>query len=132
MYESLTNYLEEFQGRDFGTIVSGKHDVASWQIPHVCYSETVSRFIDEVYRFVDEHNELQNYSKILKDNGIDWDSRLMTAADVDKLDAECVLALILGAIRAERFCDGALLRFLKDGAIVRWLERLKAIDMGLK
>ena len=47
---------------------------------------------------------------------------------VDDLDAKCVVALIYGAIRAERFCDGAILAFLKDGTIVRWLERLKTLD----
>ena len=41
---------------------------------------------------------------------------------------KCVVALIYGAIRAERFCDGAILAFLKDGTFVRWLERLKTLD----
>ncbi len=35
---------------------------------------------------------------------------------------------IVGAIRAERFCDGALLGFLENGCVVKWLERLKQID----
>jgi ADP-ribosyl-[dinitrogen reductase] hydrolase len=37
----------------------------------------------------------------------------MHNAEVDSLDADCILALIMGAIRAERFYDGALLTFLK-------------------
>lgn len=52
----------------------------------------------------------------------------MVKAEVDNLDAKCVVALIYGAIRAERFCDGAILAFLKDGTIVRWLKRLKTLD----
>lgn len=52
----------------------------------------------------------------------------MRNANVDTLDAKCILALIMGAIRAERFCDGALLSFFKDGYILRWLKRLKEID----
>lgn len=52
----------------------------------------------------------------------------MVNAEVDHLDAQCIIALIYGAIRAERFCDGAILAFLKDGTIVRWLERLKTLD----
>lgn len=52
----------------------------------------------------------------------------MAKTEVDNLDAKCVVALIYGAIRAERFCDGAILAFLKDGTIVRWLERLKTLD----
>lgn len=39
-----------------------------------------------------------------------------------------VVALILGVIRAERFCDGAPMGFCENGYIQRWLTRLKAID----
>lgn len=52
----------------------------------------------------------------------------MSEADVSQLDAQCVMALIMGAVRAERFCDGALLGFFRDGSIRKWLERLKEID----
>ena len=52
----------------------------------------------------------------------------MVKAEVDHLDAQCIIALILGAIRADRFSEGTLLAFLKDGTIVRWLERLKTLD----
>ena len=47
---------------------------------------------------------------------------------VENLDAKCVFAMILGAVRAERFCDGALLGFFANGSVIRWLERLKALD----
>lgn len=40
------------------------------------------------------------------------------------------MALIIGAIRAERFCNGALLGSFEDGSIRKWLERLKEIDGG--
>lgn len=50
------------------------------------------------------------------------------SAAVDTLDAQCILVLIMGAIRAERFSDDALLNFFKDGFILKWLERLKAIE----
>ena len=35
----------------------------------------------------------------------------MSGADVSELDGQAVMALLLGAVRAERFCDGALLGF---------------------
>lgn len=38
------------------------------------------------------------------------------------------MALLLGAVRAERFCDGALLDFFEDGSVKRWLLRLREID----
>ena len=74
--------------------------------------------------------QLTHYGKILESNGIEWGSKSMSAADVSKADVICVLALLVGAIRAERFCDGALLGFFKDGSIRKWLERLKEIDEG--
>ena len=45
------------------------------------------------------------------------------------LDAKTVLALLNGAIRAGRFCEGALLSFMKSGAIQRELVRLKELDL---
>ena len=35
---------------------------------------------------------------------------------------------LLGAVRAERFCDGALKEFVENGSVKRWLERLVEID----
>ena len=72
--------------------------------------------------------ELNRYSDILEANGIKWRRDSMSAVSVENLDAKCVLALILGAVRAERFCDGALLRFFENGSIARWIERLKELD----
>jgi len=52
----------------------------------------------------------------------------MKNADVSELNAQCVLALIIGAVRAERFCDGSVLAFFKSGCILKWLERLNSIE----
>ena len=51
----------------------------------------------------------------------------MANADVSAMDAQCVLALIVGAVRAERFCDGALLDFFENGCMAKWLKRLNEI-----
>lgn len=134
MYESLTKYLDEFAGAEFGTwIIDKKNDGTPehpLQFPFVNYLCVVDHFIDDVYSFVDNHEEmgLHSYQKVLEENGIKWNAKSMETAVVDDLDAKCVVDLIYGAIRAERFCDGAILAFLKDGTIVRWLERLKTLD----
>lgn len=52
----------------------------------------------------------------------------MSGADVSELDGQAVMALLLGAVRAERICDGALLGFFGDGSMRRWLLRLREID----
>lgn len=102
------------------------------QMPWVGYIGLVRAFEDEFYRFVESHPEYEHtrYGEILERHNIPWGwgSREMHEADVSGFDAQCVLALITGAIRAERFCDGALLAFFKDGSISRWLKRLKDID----
>lgn len=134
MYESLTKYLDEFTGAEFGTwIIDKKNDGTPehpLEFPFVNYSRVVDQFIHDVYSFVDNHEEmgLHSYQKVLEENGIKWNAKSMETAVVDGLDAKCVVALIYGAIRAERFCDGTILAFLKDGTFVRWLERLKTLD----
>lgn len=100
------------------------------QMPYVNYSELAHQFIDDVYKFIDNHREMElnHYSDILGFNGIEWGNKSMTDIAVDDLDGRCVMALIVGAVRAERFCDGALLNFFKNGTIARWLKRLRKID----
>lgn len=98
-------------------------------MPFVGYSEMVHNFINDVYIFEknNKNMELTRYGEILKDNGLEWGTDSMKNADVSNLNAQCVLALIMGAVRAERFCDGALLDFFKSGCILNWLERLNSI-----
>ena len=61
-----------------------------------------------------------------------WDEDAMMTAEISALDGQYMLALILAVVRAERFCEGVLLSFLENGAILKWLERLKSIDEGRK
>ena len=101
-----------------------------FQFPFVVFSEMVNHFIDDVYSLVEKSPEweLNHYAQILEENGLRWDSRSMSDAIVDDLDARCIGALLVGAVRAERFCDGALMAFFKDGSIKRWLQRLAELD----
>ena len=134
MYESLTRYLLEFPGDEKGTrIIDNENDGTPEhpiQMPYVNYSMLVRDFTDDVYSFVDKHEEmgLRSYAEILKENGIEWGMDSMSTAVVENLDAKCVIAMILGALLAERFCDGALLGFFENGSIARWIERLKKLD----
>ena len=100
------------------------------QFPFVVFSEMVNHFIDDIYAVVEESPELElnRYGQILEQNGIKWESNSMSGAIVEDLDARCICALLVGVVRAERFCDGALMSFFKDGSIARWLNRLKEID----
>lgn len=42
----------------------------------------------------------------------------MVKAEVDNLDDKCVITLIIGDILANRFGEGTLLPFLKNGLII--------------
>ena len=83
----------------------------------------------EVYKFEKDHPEFQlnTYNNIFLMNGLRWDEEVMTKADVSNANGQVVMALILGAIRAERFCDGTLKDFLELGCIEKWLLRLQEI-----
>ena len=132
-FAELTKYLPLLENDNIGSwIIDRKNDGTPEhpiQMPFVISSEMVHRFIDDVYAFSDNNKdfELTRYGEILERNGLEWGTKSMSEADVSSLDAQCVMALIMGAVRAERFCDGALLGFFKDGSIRRWLERLKEV-----
>lgn len=98
------------------------------QIPGVNYSMLVEQFIYDVYTFEKNNKDMKltSYSDILKENGLDGKS--MKEADVSLLNEQCIMALIMGVIRADRFCEGTLLKFFENGCILKWLERLKNID----
>ena len=52
----------------------------------------------------------------------------MSEVDASILDGKTIIALLVGAVQAEKFCDGAFLGLLKQGCIIRWLGKLEVID----
>lgn len=133
-FENLTKYLPLLEDDNIGNWVIDRENDGTpeqpIQLPFVNYSEMVHHFIKDVYDFEENNKdfELTRYGEILEKNDIEWGSKSMSQADVSSLDDQCIMALIMGVVRAERFCDGALLGFFKDGSIKKWLERLKEID----
>jgi hypothetical protein len=133
-FDILTKYIPKIQADSIGEWVIDKENDGTpehpIQMPFVGYSEMVDNFIDDIYTFEESNKdmELTRYGDILKDKGLEWDTESMKNADVSDLNAQCVLALIMGAVRAERFCDGALLDFFTSGSMLKWLERLKSFE----
>jgi hypothetical protein len=133
-YDILTKYISMIQSDSFGEWIINRENDGTLehriQMPFVDYSKSVRNFIGDVYAFEDNNKDmdLTRYGDILEQNGIDWGTESMKSADVSNLNAQCVLALIMGAVRTERFCDGALLDFFESGSVLKWLERLKTID----
>lgn len=133
-HEIMTKYIPLIKNDDFGewkidTENDGTPEHPK-QMPFVMYSRVVHDFIEDVYKFHQNNEDymLNRYGEILENNKIEWGQKSMSEVDVSSMNGQVVMALIMGAVRAERFCDGALLGLLKDGSILKWLERLQDID----
>lgn len=133
-FEMMTKYIKMINNDGIGEWIFDKENDGTLehpkQMPYVSYTDMVYDFIDDIYRFSEENDDyhLNCYQDILNENGIEWGQKSMTNADVESLDAQAVLALIMGAVRAERFCEGILISYFKRGLILKWLNRLAEID----
>lgn len=133
-YSVLTKYINLLENDNAGEWSCDKENDGSPErpihLPFVSYSIAVSKLEDDIYKFVKESDEIapSNYAEILQANGIEWNSDSMIKADASVLDAQCILALLIASLRTERFCDGALLGFIKSGAVTIWLKRLQELD----
>jgi len=134
-FKVLTKYIAKFsETKSYGEWFTDSENNGApehpIQLPFVVFDDIVDLFVSEFYQFAESHPEYQltNYSLILRNNAIGWNGESMRNVNTDALDEQCILALIMAAIRAERFCDGALFGFFSDGYILKWLKRLKEID----
>ncbi|EIL86729.1 DUF6508 domain-containing protein [Bacillus altitudinis] len=133
-FEILTKYISKLQKDHIGEwVIDQENDGTAErpiQMPFVNYSETVQRFLDDVYTFAEQHQEMEltRYSEILSENGIEWGSNDMEHVDISNLNAQCVLALIMGVVRAERFSEGAIFNFFKSRNMLKCLERLDCLE----
>lgn len=133
-YSVLTKYINLLENDIVGEWSCDKENDGSSErpmhLPFVIYSITVKKLADDIYKFAKESDEIvpSKYAEILQANGIEWGYDSMMKADASELDAQCILALLIASLRAERFYDGALLEFIKSGAVTRWLKRLQELD----
>ena len=133
-YNILTKYINTIPGDNLGEwLVDMEKDGISEntiKFPFVQYSEMVNNFVNDFYIFEENNKDmgLNRYQDILKNNDFEFDVKSMKSVDVSDLNAQCVLALIMGAIRADRFSEGALLEFFNNGCILKWLKRLDNIE----
>ena len=133
-FEKLTKYIPLLDQTEIGNwVIDTENDGTiehPIQFPFVAYSSLVSNFIDDVSGFVEDNPELHlnRYPDILEESGLEWSTQSMSGAIAEDLDAKVVCALIVGAVRAERFCDGALLKFFTNGSMMKWLHRLQEIE----
>jgi len=134
-FKMLTKYIGKLSDRAYlgDWVFDDENDGSSEhpkQMPFVKYDELVKMFVDEFYQFSQSHPEykLMKYHLILEDYGVQPNTAGLRDAKVELLDAQCILAMIMCIIRFERFGEGLLLNFFKEGIILKWLKRLKTID----
>lgn len=129
----LLRFIEVLDHKDFGSWVFSYGHAGTVEdpipMPYVLYSNWIMQFEDAIYSVTEAHPEyeLTDYFRILEKNGLEWGSESLASADVSEADEQCVLAMLLSIVRAERFSDGTLLEFLKNGHIQRWLKRLQEL-----
>lgn len=133
-FAPLTKYIPLFNADDFGKWIIDTENDGSFEhpyhLPYVDYSKTVIDFEKDLYDYCKSHPELEYtiYRETLEKNGIAWNRESMQNADLSKIDCKGVIALLIGVSRLDHFCEGAMLRFLKNGSILRWLEWLQKYD----
>lgn len=135
MFENLTTLLSQFDADEtHGEWIVDRKSKGTpddpIQFPFVNYGRVVLELEKAIYEFEEAHPEygLTCYRDTLAASNIDYNAESMGNADVSSLDGKMVAALILGTVRAHRFCEGALLEFCDSGCVRRWLGRLKEID----
>ncbi len=133
-YNILTKYINTIPGDNLGEwLVDMEKDGISEntiKLPFVQYSEMVNNFVNDFYIFEENNKDmrLNHYQDILKNNDLEFDVKSMISVDISDLNAQRVLALIMGAIRADRFSEGILLESFNNGCVLKWLKRLDSIE----
>ena len=129
-FDKLIGLLEPLETDSVGEWIIDKEHKGTEDdpihFPYPKYTEVVNELIDAVYKFEDENPEyeLTKYGELLKGRGLEWGQRSMENADVSNMDAQGIMALLMGMVRAERFCDGAIMGMIISGVLINRLLRL--------
>ena len=117
MYEYMTRYLDElcyFHGEDDS------------YAPDRRYLGT-SDFIDDANRLASDVHYV-DYCEVLEKHGRERSSRALSSVDVTDADLTLVIALIVVSTKELHFCGGSMNKYVRSGALKRWLLRLKELD----
>ena len=123
-YQNLTQFLPYFAGgQSGGEWRGGKQADGQVIMPYVAYNEKIGEFIQKFSR-----SELadREYGEKMDARGW-WDESAMNAA-IAGMSAEDVGTCITAIWRRDRFSEGTILRFIKNGILAKLLARLKELD----
>ncbi len=125
-YQNLTEFLPYFaEGQNLGEWRGGKQSDGQVHMPYVAYNEKIREFFKEFL-----HSELadQDYGEKMDARGW-WKESAMESA-IAEMSAEDVGTSITAIWRRDRFSEGTILRFIKNGILAKLLARLKELDEG--
>ncbi len=115
MYERLTKYAGTLAGR-------------KTEAPDSWWTVGMGDFIDDFYGL--EGFTDTGYMDTLERYGVEMSYDGFAACDVEHADIALVRALITTCVRQDRFCDGLLGSFARNGFLDRCLTRLMELDEG--
>lgn len=121
-YYELIKYLNIFRGDEKEDEGAVNQLIRVHAHINSCY---VSDFIEDVHNCANQIG-VNNYVEVLNQHNIEWDFQSMSCADAKSLSPDVICALLLGAVRAEKFCEGTLIKFIKNGCINKWLKELES------
>lgn len=133
-FELITKYIDAFDNDSIGEwIIDNKSKGTPddpIHMPFVSFSDTTMNFIQDAYACAEKNKDLESnrYKDNIAEKGINPTLKTLEEADVSDLDEKTVFSMVIYALRADRFCEGALLGTIECGAMKRWLIRLKEID----
>ena len=131
-HKILTDHIKELTDIKYGEWNSGEADSEDTIVmPTVIYNSAVNRFLFDFELFIVKSSDIKyhNYEDVLKRAKIKNNTEDFYNADITNLSSDVILAMIVGILRKDRFCEGILLETFENGYILRWLKRIKEIDL---
>ena len=139
-FETLTKLISTLEKDFYGDWIFSKEGDGSVEkpfiTPHVSFTPAVYELFSELSKVVKQHSEyaFNDYRNYLFKRGYistkasSFPINELKTVPVENMDVEDVFVMLTAVQRADRFCEGVLLDFFKDGIIIKWLRRLEKID----
>ena len=123
-YQNLTKFLPCFaEGQSGGEWRGGKQADGQVHMPYVAYNEKIEEFFKEF-----SHSELADHDYGEKMDARGWWKESAMESAIAEMSAEDVGTCITAIWRRDRFSEGTILRFIKNGILAKLLARLKELD----
>lgn len=123
-YQNLTQFLPYFaEGQNLGEWRGGKQADGQVHMPYVAYNEKIREFFKEF-----SHSELADHDYGEKMDARGWGKESAMESAIAEMSAEDVGTCITAIWRRDRFSEGTILRFIKNGILAKLFARLKELD----